>query len=240
MNISTERLLLRPLSMQDAPAIQKHFPHWDIVRHLSAKAIKWPYPADGAEKFLKNIALPAMEKGNDWYFGITRKDDPAGEVMGVVHLRRDIAAGNRGIWLGKPFQGQGYMQEAVGALNDFAFDVAGFDKLIIKNAALNEASRRLKQRTAARLIMTVPASHYLDQCPAQEIWELSAQEWHAFRAAERLKVFCTPQPAASPLLALQKLKDAFTRALDGAGQAVFCAPCVASSVRPAAGVRPAF
>lgn len=231
MQIMTSRLRLRPLTLQDAPAIQKHFPHWDIVRHLSAKAIKWPYPADGAQKFLQNIALPAMARGDDWYFGITRKDDPAGEVMGVVHLRRDTASGNRGVWLASAYQGKGYMQEAVSALNDYAFDVLGFDKLVIKNASDNAASRKLKQKTAARLVATVPASHYLDGCPAQDVWELTAREWHAFRAAERAAVLCAPQAAASPLWSLQKLGHAFGRALQGAGRS--CAPCPAiNTLRP--------
>ncbi len=232
MQIITSRLCLRPLTLRDAPAIQKHFPHWDIVRHLSAKTVKWPYPADGAQKFLQNIALPAMARGDDWYFGITRKDDPAGGVIGVVHLRRDCTAGNRGVWLASAYQGKGYMQEAVGALNDYAFNVLGFEKLVIKNASDNAASRRLKQKTAARLVATVPASHYLDGCPAQDVWELTAREWHAFRAAERAAALCAPQPAPSPLLSLQKLGHAFTRALSGAAQS--CAPCPVATLRPVA------
>lgn len=234
MHIITSRLRLRPLTLQDAPAIQKHFPHWDIVRHLSAKAIKWPYPADGAQKFLQNIALPAMKRGDDWYFGITRKNDPAGEVMGVVHLRRDTASGNRGVWLASAHQGKGYMQEAVSALNDYAFDVLGFDKLVIKNASDNAASRKLKQKTAARLVATVPASHYLDGCPAQDVWELTAREWHAFRAAERAAVFCTPRAAPSPLLSLRKLGQAFAHALQSPAMQAVCPPCVTPHVRPQA------
>jgi len=231
MHIITDRLLLRPLCLQDAPAIQKYFPHWEIVRHLSAKAVKWPYPQDGAHKFLRNIALPAMVRGYDWYFGITRKDDPAGEVIGVVHLRRDTASGNRGIWLAADFQGKGYMQEAVTALNDYAFDVLGFERLVIKNAAENTASRRLKQKTAARHIETVPASHYLDGCPAQEIWELTAADWRGFRAAQ--KGLCRPQVVPSPLWLRVRLGEAFAGAISRTAQmAARCAPCPAFRPRP--------
>jgi len=182
--IETERLVLRPLEMADHTAIQKHFPHWDIVQHLSAHAIKWPYPADGAQKFLKNIALPAMAGGNDWYFGITEKGG-SGEVIGVVHLRRDTTSGNRGVWLAAAHQGRGYMKEAVAALNDHAFAELGFEKLVIKNAAENVASRRLKEKTGARLLETRPADHYLGGCTVQEIWELTAADWRAYRMAEK-------------------------------------------------------
>ncbi|MFN7112905.1 MAG: GNAT family N-acetyltransferase [Alphaproteobacteria bacterium] len=232
MKITTDRLVLRPLCMQDAPAIQKYFPHWDIVRQLSAKAIKWPYPPDGAEKFLRNIALPAMARGEDWYFGITRKDDPAGEVIGAVHLRRDTASGNRGIWLASDFQGRGYMQEAVTALNDYAFDVLGFDRLVIKNAAENTASRKLKQKTAARHIATVPASHYLDGCPAQDIWELTASEWRGFRALAA--GLCRPRAAPSPLWSRVRICDAFAKALRApARHALRCVPRPVPVLRPA-------
>lgn len=182
--IETERLVLRPLEMADHAAIQEYFPHWEIVQHLSAHAIKWPYPPDGAQKFLQNIALPAMARGHDWYFGITEKGGD-GSVIGVVHLRRDTAAGNRGVWLAAAYQGKGYMKEAVAALNDYAFAELGFEKLVIKNAAENTASRRLKEKTGARLLETRPANHYLGGCTQQEIWELTAADWHAYRATQR-------------------------------------------------------
>ncbi|MBW7912038.1 MAG: GNAT family N-acetyltransferase [Alphaproteobacteria bacterium] len=238
MYIQTERLLLRPLNLQDAPAIQKYFPHWEIVQHLSAKTVKWPYPPDGAQKFLQNIALPAMARGDDWYFGITLKGDAAGEVIGVVHLRRDTAAGNRGVWLASGFQGKGYMQEAVGAVNDLAFGTLDFDKMVIKNAADNEASRRLKQKTAARHVATVPASHYIGGSPAQEIWELTAADWRAFRTAQQaLARYCRPQAAPAALWTRRSAAvQAFGHAAGKRGsrklRGMPCRPCAVTALRP--------
>ena len=103
MILETSRLVLRPLVQGDAADIQKHFPHWDIVKYLSKNAVRWPYPDDGAEKFLKNIALPLAEKGDDWFWGITRKEQPD-EVIGVIHLRRNEASGNRGLWIAAEHQ----------------------------------------------------------------------------------------------------------------------------------------
>lgn len=34
-DLQTARLVLRPIVRADAPAIQKHFPHWDIVKYLT-------------------------------------------------------------------------------------------------------------------------------------------------------------------------------------------------------------
>ncbi|WP_241134628.1 hypothetical protein [Achromobacter xylosoxidans] len=33
--LDTRRLLLRPLSLDDAPAIQRIFPQWEVVRYLA-------------------------------------------------------------------------------------------------------------------------------------------------------------------------------------------------------------
>lgn len=40
----TERLILRPLTLDDADGIQQQFPHWAVVRYLNA-LVPWPYPA---------------------------------------------------------------------------------------------------------------------------------------------------------------------------------------------------
>ena len=48
----TDRLTLRPLALSDAPAIQRHFNNWNIIRNL-ATVVPWPYPDDGAETFIK-------------------------------------------------------------------------------------------------------------------------------------------------------------------------------------------
>ena len=60
--MTTQRLLLRPLDISDAAAMQALFPQWEIVKYL-AEHRSWPYPASGALTFLRDIALPAMNAG---------------------------------------------------------------------------------------------------------------------------------------------------------------------------------
>lgn len=207
--LETKRLVLRPLVLEDSPDIQRHFPDWDIVKYLSKNAVRWPYPADGAEKFLKNIALPAMERGNDWYWGITRKDNP-GEVIGVIHLRRDTASGNRGLWIAKEYQNSGYMKEALVAVNDHAFNELGFEKLVIKNAADNEASRQLKAKTGAELLETRAANHYIGGSSVQEIWQLTKDNWQRFKAARDFAIAAAKE-------GVEKLRDIFCRVVPFGG-----------------------
>ncbi len=181
--METDRLILRPLVIEDCDDIQRNFPHWSVVKYLSAKKIKWPYPEDGAYKFLKNIALPAMERGEGWYWGIVTKEN-ASEVIGVVTLRKDPEPGNRTFWIAPEHQSKGYMAEALEAVTDFAFYEAGFEKLILKNAHENVASHQLKQKTGAELLAILPtkSGHYLNaECTQQEVWQITRENWQAYK-----------------------------------------------------------
>jgi RimJ/RimL family protein N-acetyltransferase len=199
MILETERLVLRPLVQTDAKDIQKHFNDWDIVKFLSSRAVQWPYPEDGAEKFLRNIALPAMEKGDEWFWAITARDNPD-ELIGVIHLRRDSANGNRSFWLAREHQSKGYMTEALEAVNDFAFDHAGFECLLVKNAHANAASNRLKVKTGAEFIgvVNVAEGHYLDPaCRQQEVWHITRENWARHKAEKNaLAAVAAALPAA--------------------------------------------
>jgi len=63
--LTTERLTLRPLALSDAPAIQRHFDNWNIIRNL-ATVVPWPYPADGAESFVR-LQLDQIAAGEEIY-----------------------------------------------------------------------------------------------------------------------------------------------------------------------------
>jgi RimJ/RimL family protein N-acetyltransferase len=179
--LETERLILRPLVLEDHIAIQKYFPHWEIVKYLNI-VVPWPYPDNGAYEFLSKIALPAMASGNDFLWGIISKEETE-EVIGVIHLRsKPTADGSRGFWLAQEFQGRGYMTEAVAAVNHHAFADLGFETIIIKNAKGNAGSRRVKEKTGAKLLRTEPTTSYIGGFKESEVWELTKAGWDAFKA----------------------------------------------------------
>jgi RimJ/RimL family protein N-acetyltransferase len=82
--LHTPRLLLRPLQLEDAGAIQRIFPRWEIVRYMAAH-IPWPYPEDGARRFLQDIALPTMARGIEWHWSLRLRSDPE-VLIGVISL----------------------------------------------------------------------------------------------------------------------------------------------------------
>lgn len=183
--LETERLILRPLVPGDADAIQKYFPHWDIVKYLGDD-IPWPYPDNGGREWVDRVLTKQEKqvkegKAEEWVWGIVAKERQNDEVIGIVHLRTDPKRGNRCFWLGLDFQGKGYMTEVVGTVNDHAFDVLGFDRLLVDNAADNKASHRLKEKMGARLLRNEKASH-LGGILESEVWELTKEAWHNFRA----------------------------------------------------------
>jgi RimJ/RimL family protein N-acetyltransferase len=176
--LETPRLLLRPLDLADAKQIQILFPHWEIVRYLAAQ-VPWPYPADGALRFIRDIALPAVERGEAWHWTLRLKSTP-NQIIGSIDLRKK-ENDNRGFWLGLPWQGQGLMIEACEAVTDFWFNTLNFPILRAPKAVGNTASRRISEKQGMRLVATEDRDYVSGRFPS-EIWEITAEEWRARRS----------------------------------------------------------
>src|SRR5947209_654634 len=162
--LETPRLLLRPLQLEDAPQIQVLFPHWEIVRNLAGQ-IPWPYPADGAYHYIRDLALPASERGEAWQWTLRLKSNPA-QLIGMIDLRTKENE-NRGFWLGIPWQRQGFMTEASEAVTDFWFNVLKFPVLRSPKAIHNVASRRISEKQRMRLIATEEKDYVSGRFPSQ-------------------------------------------------------------------------
>jgi [ribosomal protein S5]-alanine N-acetyltransferase len=175
--LTTARLVLRPLELSDAPAVQALFPRWEIVQFL-ASHIPWPYPSDGALTFIRDHVLPAMEQGTEWHWSIRPADLPAA-LIGVISLM-DNPGDNRGFWLDPAWQGRGLMTEAVEVVTEFWFESLGRAVLQEPKAAANLRSRRISERTKMRLIRRTERDYVSGRLPA-EIWEITRQEWQNAR-----------------------------------------------------------
>ena len=179
--LQTDRLLLRPLQLADAKQTQRLFPQWEVVKLLNA-IVPWPYPADGAHLYYRDVALPAIEREDEWHWTLRLKQSPE-QHIGVISLHKD-PADNRGFWLGLPWHGLGLMTEAVIAVNDYWFDVLGFPVLRSPKAVANLASRRISEKTGMRMVAT-EERNFVSGRFLCEIWEITAEEWHKARALLR-------------------------------------------------------
>ncbi len=176
--LETERLLLRPLALTDAPQTQRMFPQWEIVRYLNA-LVPWPFPEDGALAYYRDSALPAIARGDEWHWTLRLKDKPEEHIGSIGLIRGEI--NNRGFWIGRQWQRRGLMLEAVVAVTDFWFEVLGFAVLRASKAVANVASRRISERTGMRLVGVEEHDFVSGRLPA-EIWEITAEEWKAQKA----------------------------------------------------------
>ncbi|KIQ33770.1 GNAT family N-acetyltransferase [Pseudomonas viridiflava] len=171
--LQTERLLLTPLQLADAPAMQQLFPQWEIVRFLNNR-VPWPYPEDGALRYIQDVALPASEQGTQWHWMIRLHTAP-NDIIGSISLMT-TPGNNRGFWLHPDWQGNGYMQEACVVINAFWFETLGQPVMQVPKAAPNGGSRRVSMKEGMRLVST-GESDYVSGRFAEEIWEMTREEW---------------------------------------------------------------
>lgn len=177
--LETGRLILRPLELRDAAAIQQQFPDPEVVRYLHA-GLPWPYPDDGALANTRE-SLEKRARGEKFFWVLTLKggDDTA---IGRIDLwpfdgeLRDM----RGFWLGRAHWGQGLMTEAAEAVTGYAFEALAWPFLYLNNAAENAGSHRIKEKQGAELLDRKPhpfmSGEYL-----RETWILRREAWMARR-----------------------------------------------------------
>lgn len=173
--LQTDRLILKQVNPEHYPSYHRHINDYEVIKYLSSK-VPWPYPENGVKEYLENII------GNDlgserWLWGIFLKNNP-NEVIGAIELWRKSCPENRGFWLGKDYWNQGYMTEAADIINHYAFTKLKFDKLIFSNASQNIGSRRIKEKTGAKLIGTRGANFVSPEFTIAETWELTKENWN--------------------------------------------------------------
>ena len=182
--LQTERLILRPLSVDDAAQMQEKFDNWNKIR-LIGGGVPWPYPEDGAARFLEDI-LPKIQRGDIYSWVITLRKNPQELIGQITYRHKTDKEDHRSFWLAEPFWGNGYMTEAVCAVQDFIFLDLGVDRILVKNAKANVASRRIKEKTGARLIGEGKGTFH-DESNIEEIWEITREGWGNFRRTQPIK-----------------------------------------------------
>lgn len=154
--VATERLRLRPLTVDDLPALLAYRGRADICRYL-------PFPPMTREVLLSRLAgdfarTEITEPGHSLTLGV----ELAGvELAGVdvspligdvvlFFLSAEHGGGEVGYVFDPQFQGCGYATEAVAALLDLAFSGLGLHRVVARLDARNEASARLAERLGMR------------------------------------------------------------------------------------------
>ena len=138
--LTSERLRLRWLDEDDAPAIFEIFSHPEIVRYWSTPAY-----ADLAEALAQIAKAHRLFHDHEMYeWGVALKETRA--VIGTCTLVGLDAQNRRaevGFALSRGHWGKGYMREALARLLAFAFDDLGLHRLEADVDPRNVASLRL-------------------------------------------------------------------------------------------------
>jgi ribosomal-protein-alanine N-acetyltransferase len=175
--LETRRLTLRPLDLSDIDAVQEVFPRFEIVQFMS-RMIPWPYPADGALTFIRDVAIPKMKEGTAWHWSIRPVEAPD-RLIGIISLM-DEPDNNRGFWLVPEWWGLGLTTEAASAVTDYWFETLGRSVLRVWKATANIQFRRISESAGMRIIASEDRDYVSGRLPA-DLWEIAREEWRATR-----------------------------------------------------------
>ena len=172
-SIETARLFLKPLQLEDSVQVQLLFGQWEVVQYLT-DSVAWPFPAGAAHAYYRDVALPAIERGDEWHWTLRLKEDPSKIIGSIALLRGD--RNNRGFWMGVRWRRRGLMTEAVEATTKFWFETLGFVLLRAPKASENIASVRISVKTGMRLESRQEQGFVCGTLPS-ETWVITREEW---------------------------------------------------------------
>ncbi len=141
--LQTERLLLRPFTLRDAPEVQRLAGDWAIAD--TTLNVPHPYEDGMAEAWIEGHPK-SFAQGINITFAITLASGNA--LAGAINLH-NMARFNyaeMGYWIGKPYWKQGYCTEAARALLAFGFNEMGLNRIFARHISRNPASGRVMQK----------------------------------------------------------------------------------------------
>jgi RimJ/RimL family protein N-acetyltransferase len=135
--LTTERLVLRPLTLAHAPAVQRLAGAREVAD--TTLTVPHPYPDGVAEAWIA-MHPDRFAAGDEAVFGITLRE--TGELMGVVGLvsTRAHRRAELGYWMGVPFWGRGFCTEAARAAVRFALTDWEMSRVTAHHFTRNPAS----------------------------------------------------------------------------------------------------
>jgi RimJ/RimL family protein N-acetyltransferase len=179
--IRTERLLLRPLTINDVDALLAYRSRPDVCRYVPFEPMGRRLIGERLAAQWATIAL--TDEGQALTLGIelARTGELVGDVVLFWHSQ-EHRGGEVGYILNPDFAGHGYATEAAHALLRLGFDELGLHRIIARLDERNEASakvaRRLGMRQEARLVHN---ELFKGEWSTELDFAMLADEWPAHR-----------------------------------------------------------
>ncbi|MCC3774914.1 GNAT family N-acetyltransferase [Streptomyces sp. UNOB3_S3] len=152
IHLTTERLLLRPFTSSDVPAVHAACQDPDIPRYTSVPS---PYTPEDARAFIGTKCPDGWRDDSMYTFGLFSRE--GGRLVGSMCLVRlaELYTPERqaelGYWTAKEARGRGYTVEAAREVIRWAFEDLGVERLEWYAEAGNEGSRGVALKAGFRM-----------------------------------------------------------------------------------------
>ncbi len=141
--LHTERLTLRPLTLADAPLVERLAGEWEVARFTGN--IPHPYPSGGAISWIRETWAEGVA-GHKLVAAIERRQDRV--FLGCIEL--DLSPGGHaatlGYWVGRPYWGAGFTAEAAKSLIQHGFHQLCLARIEAAAMPANRRSIRVQEK----------------------------------------------------------------------------------------------
>ncbi|MET3927859.1 GNAT family N-acetyltransferase [Devosia sp. 2618] len=164
--ITTERLILREPSLDDAPFYALGVGDYDVARFLTP--VPYPYTLAMARDWLRQARPPTPEQS------LLVIDLPGKGVIGCVSLLNEL-----GFWVARPHWNRGYVTEAATALLDWHF--ADCDAEVVTSSAHHNNAASLAVQKKLGFVTTgreMRFSQCLQHNVDHVVSRLTRESWH--------------------------------------------------------------
>ena len=138
--LSTDRLILRKMDIDDVPALLKYANHKAVADNI----INMPYPMREPDAVFRiGNVMRGFKSGSKYVFSLVLKE--RSELIGEIalHITRPNQDGEIAYWVGEPFWNNGYTTEAIGRILDFGFEQLSLHTIMASCYLDNIASQRV-------------------------------------------------------------------------------------------------
>lgn len=143
VTLRTERLVLRPFTLSDAPDVQHLAGEYDIA---STTSIPHPYPDGVADEWIRSHRKN-LQEAKAVNLAIIKHDDNAliGSI-GLLNIKLRGQQAELGCWIGKPYWKAGFATEATRAVIRYGFETLGLNRISGCHMTRNPASGRIFEK----------------------------------------------------------------------------------------------
>lgn len=180
--LETERLVLREITLDDAPFWLRNFSDPEVVE---LTAYEPPADLDAAKEEILRYGIRLFEQGAGFRWGIALR--PSRELIGTLGyhewVREGASRARVGYDLLREYRRRGIMTEAMRAILAYGFETMGLNRVEVLTDPSNMPSIRLLERLGFRREGVLRENTcFRDRFIDDAIYSLLAKEWRSARS----------------------------------------------------------